>query len=309
MDAFTGKHVIVGAGPVGQHLARLLTADRAEVVVVTRRGADTGVEDVRHIAADASDADTLTEVSRDAAALFNCANPSSYSDWSRSWPPLAAAMLSAAERTGAVYAIAGNLYPYGPVEGPMTEDTADAAIDRKGRLRASMWEAARQAHEAGRVRAVEVRSSDYLGAGVGANGVITRVIPEALKGKAVTVLDDAHQPHSFTDVADAAHALAVAARDETAWGKVWHAPTNPPRTQAQAVADILASVGHPPVRVRAIPTWVLGALGVAWPLARELHDLSYQRTRPYVLDDTASRRHLGIAPTPWDEVCRRTARG
>ena len=38
-------------------------------------------------------------------------------------------------------------------------------------------------------------------------------------------------------------------------------------------------------------------------------DLAYQWERPYVLDDTAARDRFGIEPTPWDEVCRRTARG
>jgi hypothetical protein len=42
---------------------------------------------------------------------------------------------------------------------------------------------------------------------------------------------------------------------------------------------------------------------------RELRDTSYQWTRPYVLDDTVTRTHFGIEPTPWDEVCRRTAAG
>jgi len=309
METFADKHVIIGAGPVGQHLTRLLNEGGADVVVVTRSGTDTGIDGVKHVAADASDVRALTEIAQDAAVLFNCANPASYSSWPRVWPPLAAAMLSAAEQTQAVYAIAGNLYPYGPVDGPMIEGAPDAATDRKGQLRAAIWQEALQAHQAGRVRAVEVRSSDYVGAGVGENGIITRVIPAALRGKAVSVLDDAHQPHSFTDVADAARALAVAAHDERAWGKVWHAPTNPPRTQAEAITDILASVGKPPVRVRAIPTWVLGTLGVVWPLGRELRELSYQRTRPYVLDDAASRRQLGFQPTGWDEVCRRTAQG
>lgn len=304
-----GKVVIVGSGPVGRHLARLLAGDGEQVVVVTRRGADTGIRGVRHLALDASDTDALARAAHGAAVLYNCANPGSYTTWERLWPPLAAAMLAAATRVGAVYAITGNLYPYGPVRIPMTEGMPDAATDRKGRIRAAIWAAAKEAHDAGRVRAVEVRGSDYLGSGVGAGGILSRVIPDALKGKSVTVLDDADQPHSFTDVADVARTLAAAARDSGAHGRVWHVLTNPPRTQAQAVTDILASVGRPPVRVRAIPTRVLGLLGVAWPLAREVHATSYQRTRPYILDDAAARQRFGIQPTPWEDVCRHTADG
>lgn len=303
----TNHHVIVGAGPVGRHLARLLADDGAEVVVATRRGTDTGVAGARHVAVDASDPEALGRVVRGAAVLYNCANPGAYTQWDRAWPPLAHSLLAAAERSGAVYAITGNLYPYGPVDAPMTERMPDAAEDHKGRLRARMWADAKAAHDAGRVRAFEVRGSDYVGRGVGANGHISRVMPAALRGRSVAVLGNATAPHSFTDVLDVARTLRAAARDDGAHGRVWHVPTNPPRSQAEAVNDVLASVGRAPVRVRAIPGAVLGGLGWVWPMARELHQLGYQWNRPYVIDDSDARAHFGIEPTPWLEVCRRTA--
>lgn len=39
----------------------------------------------------------------------------------------------------------------------------------------------------------------------------------------------------------------------------------------------------------------------------ELEQTAYQFVRPYVLDSRAVTAELGLAPTPWDEVCRRTA--
>ena len=100
-------------------------------------------------------------------------------------------------------AITGNLYPYGPVDKPMTEDMPDAATDHKGRLRARCGPTP-SAHDAGRIRAVEVRGSDYVGTGVGGNGHITRQIPGALKGKRAWVLNRKDVPHTFTDVLDTA---------------------------------------------------------------------------------------------------------
>jgi hypothetical protein len=52
---------------------------------------------------------------------------------------------------------------------------------------------------------------------------------------------------------------------------------------------------------------VFSAMAKVVPLMRELRQLSYQWTAPYVLDDSAAREHFGMEPTPWDEVCRRTA--
>src|SRR6478735_851436 len=105
-------HVIVGAGPVGTATARLL-AERGELVrVVTRRGTGPEHAAIERIAADATDAARLSALAAGAVALYNCANPL-YHRWLTDWPPLAAALLTAAERSGAVLAVASNLYGYG----------------------------------------------------------------------------------------------------------------------------------------------------------------------------------------------------
>ncbi|QJU53358.1 NAD-dependent epimerase/dehydratase family protein [Herbiconiux sp. KACC 21604] len=302
----TDRHVIVGAGPVGRHVAALLAERGSEVVVVTRSGRETGIPGVTGVRADAGDAEALSRVADGASVLYNCANPGDYTQWETSWPPLAAALLEASRRSGAVYAITGNLYPYGPVDGPMAEELPDAATDHKGRLRARMWAEARAEHEAGRMRAVEVRGSDYVGPGVGQNGHITRQLPTARAGKRARVFGDPDLPHSFTDVLDVARVLVAAAEDPSAHGRVWHVPTNAPRSQRQTLTDVLAAGGLPAVPVSSIPVPLTKLGSVFSPMLRELGELSYQWSRPYVLDDSASRAHFGLEPTPWDEVCRRT---
>ncbi|MEL7976605.1 NAD-dependent epimerase/dehydratase family protein [Isoptericola sp. F-RaC21] len=304
----TDRHLIVGAGPVGRHVAALLAERGSDVTVVTRSGRDTGIDGVAHVAVDAADADALAHAADGADVLYNCANPGDYTQWERAWPPLAAALLAAAERSGAVYAITGTLYPYGPVDGPMTEDLPDAATDHKGRLRARLWSDARRAFEDGRLRgAVEVRASDYMGPGIGGNGHVSRVLPAALAGKRVTMMGRTDLPHTFTDVGDVARTLVTAAEDPGSHGRTWHVPSNAPRTQAQALTDTLAAVGHPPVRVGSLRGPALAAAAAVSPFMRELRELIYQWERPYVLDDSAARDRWGIEPTPWDEVCRRTA--
>ncbi|MGB3769805.1 MAG: NAD-dependent epimerase/dehydratase family protein [Rhodococcus sp. (in: high G+C Gram-positive bacteria)] len=300
------RHIVVGAGPVGTHVARLLADRGSEVVLASRRG--TALGGATSVPLDASDVDGLTALVDGAVALYNCANPGDYTSWETVWPPLARSLRLAAERTGAVLAVTGNLYPYGPVaDGVMREGMPDAATDHKGVLRAHMWAELEAAHQAGSLRAVEVRASDYVGTGVGANGHVTRVLPAALAGKTAWVIDAADVAHSFTDVLDEARALIAAVDDPDTWGQVWHAPTNAPVTLRQAVTDALAAVGKPPVPVRVVPRALTVPAGLVVPMMRELNDLSYQRTAPYVLDSTRSQQVLGLQPTPWDEVCRRTA--
>ena len=302
-------HVIVGAGAAGRAVAEHLAERGSHVTVVTRSGTNTGIGGVEHVAADASDADGLTEIVDGADVLYNCANPGDYTTWVSVWPPLASAMLTAAERTGATYAITGNLYPYGPLVEPMTESHPDVATDKKGRLRAAMWAGALAAHSDGRVQVVEVRAADYVGPGVGDNGHVTRHLATLKAGKRAWVIGSADQAHSFTDVGDLAVALVAAAEDESAHGRVWHAPTHAPRTQRQVIGDVARAGGFPEAKVSALPGAVLASAAMVVPMLREVREMSYQWVRPYVLDDTASRSHFRLEPLPWDEICRRTAAG
>ncbi len=300
-------HLVVGAGPVGRHVAALLVERGEQVTLASRSGRDTGLQAVRHLALDAADADALTRAAEGAAVLYNCANPANYTQWERVWPPLAASMLTAVQASGAVYAITDGLYAYGPVQGPIHEGLPESATDHKGVLRAKLWAQALAAHQAGRIRTVQVRASDFVGPGIGTNnGHITRVLPAALQGKNVSMIGRTDQPHTFTDVLDVARTLTAAAADPTAHGRVWHVPSNPPKTQVQALTDMLAAAGKPPVSVRGIPAGLLRAVGLVSPMTREIAEVSYQWTRPYLLDDSAVRAHFGIEPTPWDQVCRRT---
>lgn len=301
------RHVIIGAGPVGRAVATVLAERGVEVLLASRSGQGPELAGTRRVAVDAGDPDALSRLANGAQVLYNCVNPPRYDAWAELWPPVAAALLTAAERTGAVLAVTGNLYPYGPVEGSMVEGMPDAAPGKKARIRAQMTADALAAHRAGRIRTVEVRGSDYVGAPLGDNAHVPRVIPAALQGRTVRVIGDPHQPHTWTDVHDMGRALVATATTESALGRVWHAPSNPPRTQAQAVNDVLASVGRPPVTVKAYPRWVLRGLGSMNGQIRELQETEYQFTRPYVMDSSAITRELGLAPTPWDEVCRRTA--
>jgi nucleoside-diphosphate-sugar epimerase len=241
--------------------------------------------------------------------VFNCANPTDYTTWDRVWPPLAESLLQAAERTGATLVTASCLYGYGPTAAPMVEGQPDQATDHKGRLRAGMWAQAKARHESGRITAVEVRGADYVGAGVGANGHISRQLPTVLRGRAAWVIGRPDLPRTWTDVADMARTLvAVADRPDT-WGRVWHAPSSEPRTQRQALHDVLAAAGHGPVPVHGIPVPALKAAGRFSPLLREVAELSYMFTRPYVMDSRRTQDVLDLAPTPWLQVCRRTVDG
>lgn len=303
-----GHHVVVGAGPVGREVAGLLASRGEQVVLASRSGVGEQVPGTRRVAVDAADAGALGAVAEGAEVIYNCLNPTAYHRWVTEWPPMARALLEVAEQTGAVLAVTGNLYPYGRPQGPMVEGMPDRPGETKGRVRARLWEQALERHRAGRVRVVEVRGSDYVGAGVpAAQGHLARVLPAALKGRAVRMVGRVDVPHTWTDVRDMARTLVAAAHHEPAWGRVWHAPSAAPRSQQEALTDVLAAAGRTPVPVRPIPGWVLAASGLVSPALREVRRIDYQFTAPFVMESAATAAELGIVATPWEQVCARTA--
>ncbi|MFG2065533.1 NAD-dependent epimerase/dehydratase family protein [Micromonospora tulbaghiae] len=292
-------HVIVGAGPVGTATARLLAERGERVRVVTRRGTGPEHPAIERVAADAADADRLTALSEGADALYNCANPE-YHTWPTDWPPLAAALLTAAERSGAVLTTVGNLYGYGPVDAPMTEATPLAATGVKGRVRNRMWADALAAHRAGRARITEVRGSDYIG--LGGKSLPMMVLPKVLAGQRVFLPVAWDEPHTWTYVGDVARTLVAAATDPRAWGRAWHVPSAPPMSM-RALADRAAErAGAPAPRLTRMPYPVLWLGGLADPFAREMRETAHQFAGPFVMDSTAASETFGIEGTPLDRV-------
>jgi nucleoside-diphosphate-sugar epimerase len=292
------KHVIVGAGAVGSATALLLAERGEQVRIVTRHGSGPDHAGIEKVAADATDAARLTEITGGAAALYNCASPQ-YHQWFTDWPPLAAAFLTTAERTGAVYASMSNLYGYGPVDGPITPQLPVAATHPKLRLRAGMWSDMLAAQQAGRLRAVEVRASDYIEA----NSILSTVIGKSvLAGKRAYAPGPLDVPHSWTSIHDCARTLVTVAADERAYGQVWFAPTSQPLTIRQLATRFAQVNGAPRARVTSIPYPVMWTAGLFTPLIKELRTTRYQFTRPFVIDASATTEAFGLTPTPLDEA-------
>lgn len=298
--------MIVGAGSVGSATARLLSNRGDEVRLVSRSGSGPDEPRVTRVAADATDQSALSRVSQGAVAIYNCANPP-YHRWATDWPPLALSILETAISIHAVQVTVNNLYAYGPLDHPMTEDDPLAPAGNKGRIRAKMWTDALAAHQAGRVKVTEARASDYFGPGLTDTSHLgSRVVPRILHGRTVRVLGDPDAPHSWTYVPDVARTLIVLATDPRAWGRAWHVPTAPPQSQRQVITTMAALAGAPVPHVKSVPNWMIRLGGLFSPVLRQLPEVMYQFDRPFVLDSTRASATFGVQPTPFPQALAAT---
>ncbi|HCT80951.1 MAG TPA: NAD-dependent epimerase [Micromonosporaceae bacterium] len=298
-------HVIVGAGAIGSLTARLLAQRGEKVRVISRSGRGPSAPGVELVAADATDAARLTELTKGAAALYNCANPLYY-NWLTDWPPIAASLLKAAGANDAVLVTTNNLYGHGKVDGPITEHTPLTATHPKLRVRRQMWEDALAAHESGKVRVTEARASDYIG--VDANSVLCDVVlSRTAKGKSALAFGDPDAPHSWTNVDDVATTLVTIAQDERAWGKAWLVPTAPAISVRAAASRANELIGQKPARVTALPYGALWSVGLFSKVVKELRATYYQFSGPFTVDSSFTEKTFGLQPTPLDESLRAAA--
>ncbi len=301
-------HVIVGKGSVGTATAEALVARGHDVRVLSRTGApSTGA--VEHRQVDAADAEAVTAATRGAAVLYNAVNPA-YHRWTTDWPPVAAALLTAAERTGAGLVTMGNLYAYGRPTGVLTPSSPLAATDAKGRVRAAMWTEALAAHRAGRVRVTEARAADFVGPRVPAgNSHLVRQLPALRAGRRAWVIGDPDAPRSWAFLPDVAETLATLGTDDRAWGRAWHVPSAAPRSQRQALGDLAAAMGRPAVPVSSVPWSLLRAVGLASPVVREVAAVRHQFDQPFIVDSAETTAAFGLPATPWAETVAATVAG
>jgi nucleoside-diphosphate-sugar epimerase len=229
-----------------------------------------------------------------------------YQRWAAEFPTLTQSIADAAAGAGARLVYADNLYAYGPVHGPITEDLPAQPTAKKGRVRALMAERLLAAHRSGTLQVAIGRSSDYYGPG-GANSVVGDVLfGAAVTGNRARWLGRVDVPHSLNYLQDVARALLILGTRPEALGEVWHLPAAEPVTGREFVELIAAALGRP-VKVTATSRLALRTAGLFDPRVRESAEMLYQWERPFVLDASKFQRAFGpLEPTPHPQAVATT---
>jgi nucleoside-diphosphate-sugar epimerase len=293
-------HVVVGSGPVGRAVAVQLADRGFRVRSVARHGTADLPGGVEIVEADVTDPVEARRAMAGAAVIYHAAS-AAYHRWPELLPPLMRGVLAGAVATGARIVYADNLYAYGPVDDPLTEDLPSCAKGPNGRVRAALADELMGAEAAGTVRATIGRASDYYGPWGRLSTVGERLFEPALAGKRVQLLADPDLPHTVTFLGDFARGLVTLGTHDAAFGQVWHVPSAETLTSREFVRLVFEATGNP-LALGVLPSPLLTVAALFSPTLRAVKEQQYQRERPWVVDHSKFAQAFGAHVTPHPEA-------
>ncbi len=297
--------VVLGAtGGIGQALVQALAAQGVQVRAVNRSGRALVPASVEVMAADLTNRESTHAACQGATIVYHCAGLP-YDQWATYMPVMLDNVIAAVSATGATLVYTDNCYMYAPTSQPLTEDSLQAPISRKGKLRKHLAETILAAHAQGQIRATIGRAPDFYGPGVRTSFVGEQFFTAVVAGKRVPWLGKLDVPHALSFVEDAARGLIVLGTHEQALGQVWHIPTAQALTGRQYIALASEAAGVP-AKPLAVPALMLRTLGLTIPVLRESVELLYEFNEPLLFDGSKYTHAFGGMPAPHQEALRRT---
>ena len=253
-------------------------------------------EGVETVEADITDPAAAGPAIAGGAVVYHAAS-APYHRWPELLPPLMRGVVAGARAAGARIVYADNLYAYGPVDGPLTEDLPARATGPNGRVRAALADQLMDADARGSVRAAIGRASDFYGPWGRQSTAGERLFVPALRGKATQVLGDPDIPHTYTYLGDFARGLATLGTRDDALGQVWHLPSAETLTTRGFIQLVYEAAGGP-TRLSVMPPALLGLLALVSPMLKAVKEQQYQRDRSWVVDHGKFARAFGAEVTP-----------
>jgi nucleoside-diphosphate-sugar epimerase len=271
---------------------------------VNRSGKGTLPDGVEYVKADIMDLNSARKACEGATVIYHCVAPP-YNKWPELHPPIMKNIIETAAKVGASVVYGDNLYMYGPVEGPLTEDLPYRATGTKGQVRAAIANQLMEAHQSGKIKATIGRASDFYGPGVPLSHFGARVVPNILEGKRADFLGNLDIPHTYTFIDDFANALVTLAEHSNAFGEIWHIPNAKTGTTRELYEMAFEEAGFEP-KISTPPGFILKLLGIFHSGVRELKETRYQLTKSWIVDHSKFEKAFGDISTPHREAIRQT---
>lgn len=228
--------------------------------------------------------------------------------WREQWPPLIAHVIEACQRHGAKLVFFSNVYPYGKVDGWMTEETPVNPTSRKGEVRAKIEEHLMDEVRRGNLQAMIVRGADFYGPATPLSFLTMMLFDNYAKKKSAQWIARDDVRHSFTYTPDGGKATALLGNTPHAYNQVWHAPTDRHALTGKEFIDLTAKAFGVKPDYLVLKKWMLRLGGLMDGNIREVIEMLYQSDTEYLFDSSKFEKAFGVLPTSYQDGIVEVAR-
>jgi len=228
--------------------------------------------------------------------------------WREQWPVVMKNVIDACKKHNAKLIFFSNVYPYGKVNGWMTETTPFNPTSKKGEVRAKIEEYLLDEVKKGNIQAQIVRGADFYGPKTPLSFVNVMLFDNYAKGKSGQWMISDKVKHSFTYTPDAGKAMALLGNTPSAYNQTWHAPTDKNVLTGKQFIELVAKEFGMSPKYMVLPKWMISMAGFFDKNIKEAVEMLYQSESDYLFDSSKFEKTFNSIPTSYAQGIAETAK-
>jgi nucleoside-diphosphate-sugar epimerase len=282
---------ILGAnGIIGTELAKALSVYTNQIRLVSRNPKKVNQSD-EIVSADLLNAQQTLDAVKGSEIVYLTAGLSyNTKTWQQQWPVVMKNVIDACKIYKAKLVFFDNLYAYGRVIGPMTEDTPFKQESKKGTVRGEIATMLLNEIKAGNITALIARAPEFYGPRNTQSGVNAMVFDNIRKGKKLQWMVNDKVRRTYIYTPDAAKATAVLGNTPAAFNQTWHLPCSDEFINGEQFIKLTEAAYGKPLKYTVLSKWMLKIVGLFIPVVKEIIELLYQYDQDYIFDSNKFKK-------------------
>jgi nucleoside-diphosphate-sugar epimerase len=295
-------HTILGAGgAVANALTRELINNNETIRLVSRKPIVNAAKNVTWQKADLLNYTEVLNAAKGSTVIYLTAGLAYDKNvWRAQWPVVMQNAINAAKETGARLIFFDNVYMYGLVDGPMTEDTPYNPCSAKGEVRAKIATQLMDEAKAGNIKASIARAADFYGTENKNSFLDMMVLDNYAKGAKAQWLGKLGKLHNFSYIPDMGKGVYLLGQNPDSDNQIWHMPTAKPLTGKQFI-DMAAKIYKVEPKVFAINKFMLWSYGLFNKVVAGTVEMYYQYNHDYIFDSSKFEKAFDVKPAKYED--------
>lgn len=300
--------ILGSGGIIAHHLAKSLPQYTGKVRLVSRNPkAVTGNEEL--FPADLTSAGQVMKAVKGSEVVYLTAGlPYNIKVWQEQWPVVMQNVITACKENGSKLVFFDNVYMYGKVAGPMTEETPFNPCSRKGEVRAKIATMILDEVAKGSLTALIARAADFYGPETFNSFLHMMVFENMKKGKSAQLMINKNLKHSFTYTPDAGKATALLGNTPSAYNQTWHLPTDKNVLTTQQIVEMAANELNVKPKTTVLPRLMIQLAGLFNPIIKESVEMLYQYDSDYIFDSGKFDKTFTFDKVLYEEGIRKSVK-